>query len=312
MYKRATTKSKLVEQTRYLKKQLGQTGSLNNNEGEEEVRSQLETLQEKLKKCHDDELEIVQSGGDAFLTCQNCFYTFSTYRGYQGHQCQLIMPEEVKHKVQHFRVLEGQDREDFLDSTKFLSFHRKLQLCVATRTACRDVFPLVFPRSGDTSTSHLRELGLVGDAAYTLLGRALKDGPVHLPSHLVLDLPDGGGELYLPPSLLTPRTCAEGTSPWRSSMVVSSEEEELWMEVKLPGTEEEEEEEDLAEEDLMDDSEDEDDGQWWGTVEGGGPARPPGGNVRRGRRQGGDRPTAEDRLVSNLNICSTISILPSV
>ena len=280
----------------------------NSGEGDrEELENKILTVEEELSKFHEEELEYLEAGGDPLLTCLHCNYQFAHYTNYKQHKCKYVLDPSIQDKVEKFRVVGGKDRERFMESIKFMSKHRQIQCCVATRTACSSVFPLLFPGKGDKSVSMLEEVGLVGKEAYTALGRALQDGTLHLPTHIVLSLPEGG-ELYLPPAILTPTVCAEATSRWRSSLNIDICLEENTMDLKLAGIDEEEEEEE-EEDDLLDDEDEDDNGQgvWWGQVGGGDGQGAGAGAGGGGRRQGRGRPTDQDREVSRPLLQTTTS-----
>ena len=96
----------------------------------------------------------------------------------------------------------------------------------------------------------------MGPEARTTLRRALQDGgELYLPEKMVLDLPEGGGHMYLPPSLLTP------TASQRQGDI-TVERGEDWIKVSLPEDLEEESEDEDEDEDedagMTSDSSDED------------------------------------------------------
>ena len=132
---------------------------------------------------------------------------------------------------------------------------------------------------GGVSASHLQELDLMGPEARTTLRRALVDGgELYLPEKLVLDLPEGGRQIYLPPSLLTPTASVRQGD-------ITVEREEDWLRVSLDEDDENEDEDEDMDEDedhglTSDSSDDEEDNVFWGQ-EGGGPssggADPPSG-----------------------------------
>ena len=273
----------------------------NGAEGDEnDLEKKILSVEEELNNFHREELEYLEAGGDPLLTCLHCHFRFGHYNSYKAHKCKYVLDPSIQDKVERFRVLAGKDRENFQESIKFMSKHRQIQCCVATKTACSGVFPLVFPGKGDKIVPMLEEVGLVGREAYTALGRALQDGTLHLPTHMVLSLPEGG-ELYLPPAVLTPTACAETTSKWRSTLDIYICLEENTMDLKLPGIDQDEEEEE--EDDLLDDEDDNDgEGFWWGQVGGGdGQAAGAGAGAGggQGRQQGRGRPTDQDREVSH-------------
>jgi len=272
-----------------------------------------ERVRDELQRFYQEELELIKAGGDPLLTCRHCHYLFSCYRSYSKHRCQLIRREEDS-DAPHFRVVEGRDRETFLRIMERLSPMRRIQACVSTRTACRGLFPLVFPDRGGASVSWLEEVACVGEQAYTSMYNALRDGELYLPEKLVLDLPEGG-EIFLPASLLTPRQAVK-----RAELLITSEEDnflhvELAKEKVLIEEEadsgDEEEDDDLpgdgtkAEEES---DEDEDDGDvWWEPVGGGGPAQggqaaapPVQGGVQPAPPLGPGAPTVQDRRVGVL------------
>jgi hypothetical protein len=243
-----------------------------------------------LERFYQEEIELVKSGEDPLLTCPHCYFLFSSYHSLMNHKnkCKHKLTEEEAPFVPHYRVLEGQERDQFLLSIDRLSLYRRINLCVSARIACKGVFPLVFPSGGNTSSSILEELGLMGPEARTTLRRALQDGgELYWPDKLVLDLPEGGGHLYLPPSLLTP------TSSQRQGDI-TVERGEDWIKVCLTeDVEEESDDEDEDEDDGMtsdssDEDEDEEDELFWGQ-EGGGPAGGGGGQTSPGRQGGGRR-----------------------
>ena len=255
MYKRVKTKTDIDTKLKNFTNKV-------KDENDEGVEVEMAEMEEELRKFHESELEVLRSGGEPLLTCSTCKYVFTTYRGYQGHKCSLRREEGGQEP--HYTILEGKDRDTFLESTRFLSDHRKISLCIATRTACRGVFPLIFPKPGNTTLARLEEVGCVGEEAYYNLGPALKDGALLLPASLVLDLPDEGGELYLPQELLTPRPLLKNNC-WRSHLLVV-EKEEGWLEVRLETPESEDE----GVYDLSgDDDSDNDDDESFGPVEGG-------------------------------------------
>lgn len=293
MFKRASVKAKIESHVKNLEQQF------NGGEGDmEELEKKILSVEEELSKFHKEELMYLEAGGDPLLTCLHCHFQFAHYTSYKQHNCKYIQEPSIKDKVEKFRVVAGRDRELFMNSIKFMSKHRQIQCCVATKTACSGVFPLLFPSQGDKSVSMLQEVGLVGKEAYMALGRALQDGTLHLPTHIVLSLPEGG-ELYLPPAVLTPTVCAEATSRWRSSLQINICENTMDIQLPIIDNEEEEEEED----DLLDDEDDDHNGEdvWCGQVGGGdgqaAGAGPAGGG--QGRRQGRGRPTDQDREVSH-------------
>ena len=203
-------------------------------------------MEEELKRFYEDELELLKAGGDPLLTCKHCHHPFASYRGFERHQCKHIQAEGEQ--VDHYRLLSGADRDSFLHIIDRLTTYKKLQVCITTRTAVKGIFPLLFPSKHDVSTARFgEEIGCMGEAAYSSLRQALKEDALHLPTKLVLDLPDGGGELYLPPSLLTPRPRTAG---WKSRISVIEDPGTDWMIVKavvdttakLYDTKEEEEE----------------------------------------------------------------------
>ena len=271
-------------------------------------------VEKELERFYQEELELVKAGEDPLLTCPHCFFLFSSYHSLTNHkhQCKHKLEEEEAPYVPHYRVLEGHAMDQFLLTIDRLSLYRKINICVSTKTACKGIFPLIFPSRGDTSGSHLAELGLMGPEARTTLRRALLDGgELYLPDRLVLDLPKGGGQIYLPPSLLTP------TASQRQGDITVEKEEDC-IKVSLPENEEEETEDEDEDEDedegltsdSSDDEEDEKDEVFWGQ-KGEGPAggaggQGPGGQRRKRRQKTSSRqpagrtpgaPTREDQQV---------------
>ena len=311
---RENIKKKLFDVERKLDS-IGEYDEENEKEQKEELiktQQNYVEVEKELDRFYQEELELVKAGEDPLLTCPHCFFLFASYHSLTNHkhQCKHKLEEEEALYVPHYRVLEGHARDQFLLTIDRLSLYRKINICVSTRTACKGIFPLIFPSRGDTSGSHLAELGLMGPEARTTLRRALLDGgELYLPDRLVLDLPKGGGQIYLPPSLLTP------TASQRQGDIIVERPPE-WIKVSLPeDVEEESEDEDEDEDDgftsdSSDEDEDEEDEGFWGQV-GGGPAgggggqtspgRPGGGRTPAGRR-GGRRtgaPTREDQQVKS-------------
>ena len=262
---------------------LGEKDEKNKGDQEEKLmvlQKDYTEVETELRRFYEEELELVKAGEDPLMTCPHCFFLFSSYTSFMNHKgkCKHQLIEEEAPYVPHYRVLEGQDREQFLSSTERLSLHRKINLCVSTRTACKGIFPLLFPSRGNTSSgSILEELGIMGPEAYITLRRALLDrGELFLPQKLVLDFPEGGGQLYLPPTLLTPTATVKYGD-------ITVEREDDWLRVSLPENADEESDDEDDDEDgglTSDSSEDEadpeDDEDWedevfWGQ-EGGGPA----------------------------------------
>ena len=292
--KRENIKKKLFD----IEQEMDSLGEFD-REKEEKQKEELMRLQEdyinvekELDRFYQEELQLIKSGEDPLLTCPHCFFLFSSYNSLMNHKnkCKHELKEEDAPYVPHYRVLQGQDRDQFLLSIARLSLHRRINICISTRTACKGVFPLVFPIGGNTSSSILEELGLMGPEARTTLKRALQDGgELYLPDKLVLDLPEGGGHLYLPPSLLTP------TASQRQGDI-TVERSQDWIKVSLPeDVEEESEDEDEDEDDgLTSDSSDEEEEEeegFWGQ-EGGGPAGGGGGQTSPGQQGGGRRPNS--------------------
>lgn len=237
----------------------------------DELRQKRKQAEKELQEFYDQQLEVVQAGGPPLLTCRHCHYLFSCYQTFAKHRCQFVRREEDG-DVPHFRVVEGRDREAFLHGLERLSPRRQVQVCVATRTACRGVYPLVFPERGNSSLSMLEEVVCVGEAAYSTLYDAVRDGELWLPEKLVLDLPLGG-ELFLPPSLLTPHPAVK-----RAKLDISLEEDGFLLVdlAKVQPVQEEDDDDDALPAEATDkpeDSDDEEDGGdgWWESVEGGGP-----------------------------------------
>ena len=300
MYSRCKRKEDIKKKLFGIESELESLGEFN-LEQEEQQEEELMSLQNdyteveaELHRFYEEELELVKGGEDPLLTCPHCFSMFSTYSNLMTHKgtCKHQLLNEEEPCIPHYRVLEGRDRDHFLRSINRLSLHRRINVCVSTRTACKGVFPLIFPCRGGVSTSHLEELGIMGPDAYTTLKRALQDGgELFLPEKLVLDLPEGGGQLYLPPSLLTPTASVKYGG-------ISVEREEDWLRVSLPEdmdeeTEDEDEDEDggltsdsSEDEEEKENEEDGEDEVFWGQ-EGGGPA---GVGVTKGQGgQGGGR-----------------------
>ena len=305
-------------------------------EKKEEQEEELMRLQKayteaeaELGRFQQEELELVKAGEDPLLTCPHCLVVFSSYTSLTKHKtkCKHYLKEEETPYVFHYRVLEGRDRDQFLISIERLSLHRRINLCVSTRTACKGVFPLIFPVRGDNSGSHMEELGIMGPDAQLALRRALQDGgELYLPERLVLDLPESGRQLYLPPSLLTPTA-----SQRQGDITVESEDN--WLRVTLPssqqeGSEDEDEDENNDGGFTSDSSDDEEDEVWFGQ-DGGGPAgggsgQPPPsaagggqgggrGQMRRaaGRQGAGGRsgiPTREDQQVKSSELMTLLTL----
>jgi hypothetical protein len=292
MHCRYRTRENIKKKLFDVEKKLDSIGEFDKGKEKEQEEELTKTQKEyievekELERFYQEELELVKAGEDPLLTCPHCFFLFSSYHSLTNHkhQCKHRLEEEEAPYVPHYRVLDGHDREQFLRSTDRLSLHRRINIGVSTRTACKGIIPLVFPSRGDTSGSHLAELGLMGPEARTTLRRALQDGgELYLPDKLVLDLPQGGGQLYLPPSLLTP------TASQRQGDI-AVERGEDWIKVSLPEDEDEESEEEDEDDDegltsdSSDDEEDEKDEVFWGQ-EGGGPAGGAGGQVPGGQRR---------------------------
>ena len=296
MYKRSQNNERIKKKLFGIECDLNLLGEVNMEKKEEQeeelMRLQKEYMEAEaeLGRFQQQELDLVKAGEDPLLTCPHCLVVFSSYNSLTKHKtkCKHYLEEEEKPYVPHYRLLEGRDRDQFLISIERLSLHRRLNLCISTRTACKGIFPLIFPVRGDNSGSHLEELGLMGPDARLALRRALQDGgELFLPKRLVLDLPEGGGHLYLPPSLLTP------TASQRQGDI-TVERGEDWIKVRsTEDVEEESDDEDEDEDDGMtsdssDEDEDEEDELFWGQ-EGGGPAGGGGGQTSPGRQGGGRR-----------------------
>ena len=273
MYKRSQNNERIKKKLFGIECSLNSLGELN-MEKMEEQEEQLMRMQKEyteaeaeLRRFQQKELELVKAGEDPLLTCPHCLVVFSSYTSLTKHKtkCKHYLEEEEKPYVPHYRVLEGWEKDQFLISIERLSLHRRINLCVSTKIACKGVFPLIFPVRGDNSGSHLEELGLMGPDARLALRRALQDGgELYLPKRLVLDLPEGGRQLYLPPSLLTPTA-----SQRQGDITVESEDE--WLGITLPSSQQEESEDDDEDEDededgglTSDSSDDEEDEVWWG------------------------------------------------
>ena len=281
MRSRATKKTSLhtnISQVREELETLSTVDGENNNApvgAKEKLMEEKVNLEKELKRFYDEELELLKAGGDPLLTCKHCHHLFGSFRGYERHSCKhILQPEDGE--VDHYRLLTGADRDSFLQTIDRLTTYKKLQVCITTRTAVKGIFPLLFPSKHDVSTARFgEEIGCMGEAAYSSLRQALKEDALHLPTKLVLDLPDGGGQLYLPPSLLTPRARAAG---WRSRVSVEEDPGTDWMLVKavvdrsVKMNEINEEEEDSFVPDFLSkaDSEDEDDEEFLEQL-GGGP-----------------------------------------
>ena len=246
MYKRSQNNERIKKKLFGIECSLNSLGELS-MEKMEEQEEQLMRMQKEyteaeaeLRRFQQKELELVKAGEDPLLTCPHCLVVFSSYTSLTKHKtkCKHYLEEEEKPYVPHYRVLEGWEKDQFLISIERLSLHRRINLCVSTKIACKEVFPLIFPVRGDNSGSHLEELGLMGPDARLALRRALQDGgELYLPKRLVLDLPEGGRQLYLPPSLLTPTA-----SQRQGDITVESEDE--WLGITLPSSQQEESEDD--------------------------------------------------------------------
>ena len=334
MYIRCKTKEDIKKKLFGIECKLESLGELN-LEKQEQQEEELMILQEdytkveeELHRFYKEELELVKAGEDPLLTCPHCFSIFSTYSNLMTHKtnCKHTLLKEEEPYLPHYRVLEGRDRDQFLKSIERLSLHRRINVCVSTRTACRGVFPLIFPSRGGVSAPHLQELGLMGPEARTILRRALLDGgELYLPEKMVLDLPEDGRQIYLPPSLLTP------TASVRQGDIIVERNED-WLRVSLDEETEddeiEDEDEDQDEDEdhglTSDSSDDEEDDVFWGQ-EGGGPSsggfgppsgpggqgggpgqrssRLPAGRTTQGRSTG---PTREDQQVNGSRTLSSL------
>lgn len=298
MRSRANEKSSLLTQIGSVRKELASLSTVleadsENNEMEvvEDVGREDKLLEEKervereLRRFSEEELELVKAGGDPLLTCKHCHYLFMSYRGYEKHNCHhILQPEDGE--VEHYQVLEGGDRAEFLRCVDRLSIYKKIQICISTKKAVKGIYPLIFPAKHDVSTARFEEVGCSGEAAYSALRQALREHALHLPRKLVLDLPLGG-ELYLPPSFLTPRPRCAG---WRSKIEVLEDVGTNWLFVKAvvdPSTplskseQEEEEAECVPDIFCKEDSEDEDDDELLEQL-GGGPGEVDAGGVGAG------------------------------
>ena len=296
MYIRCKRKEEIKKKLFVIESELESLGELTQGQ-EQQQEEQLMSLQKdyteveaELHRFYEEELEMVKAGEDPLLTCPHCFSMFSTYSNLMTHKatCKHKIEKEDEPYLPHYKVLEGRDRDLFLKSIERLSLHRRINVCVSTRTACKGVFPLIFPSRGGVSASHLQELGLMGPEARTTLRRALVDGgELYLPEKLVLNLPEGGRQIYLPPSLLTPTASVRQGD-------ITVEREEDWLRVSLDEDDEiEDEDEDMDEDEdnglTSDSSDDEEDNVFWGQ-EGGGPSSggsdpPSGPGGQRSRRQ---------------------------
>lgn len=311
MRSRAARKSFLVNKIGNVRKEL----ESNAEEREKELLEEKERVEEEIRRFWNEELELVKAGGDPLITCKHCHHMFESYRGYERHKCQhILQPEDGD--VEHFEVLTGSDRDEFVRLVDRMSTYKKIQLCICTSKAVKGIFPLLFPSKHDVSTARFAEVGCMGEAAYSSLRQALKEDTLHLPSKLVLDLPDGGGELYLPPSLLTPRPRTAG---WKARISVKEDPDAAWLSVKsevdtsakMYDTEEEEMDAFIPDRFSKEDSEDEDDDEFLEQLGGGAGGAGAVGGGSQGGGQGGGAPrpsgavgsggaaiTAEERRVS--------------
>lgn len=310
-FQRAKVRKNLFDKMEKVAQDITAAKKEEKEEDVEKLEDQKKRVRAELKQFHDEELELVKEGGESLLTCRHCHFIFSCYRTYAKHRCHLIRKPEDS-DAPHFRLVEGRDMEQFLNSIQYLSPRRRIQACVSTRTACRGVFPLVFPKPGDTSLSVLEEVACVGEQAYTSLYDALRDGELWLPEKLVLDLPEGG-EMFLPPALLTPRQSVK-----RPEVALTLEEDDylhLELAQESPSSEDEDQADEAEKEDNSPHTDDEDsgdeededeyEGQYWGDVEGGGgQAGAVGGQAGRRAGQGPPSsaappgaPTVQDRRV---------------
>ena len=65
------------------------------------------------------------------------------------------------------------------------SFNQRIAILQATGTAVPELYPFLFPSNGRNQAPVLKEIGVVGKAAYKLLKKAAEGGVVRLPKHLV-------------------------------------------------------------------------------------------------------------------------------
>ena len=318
MYIRCKNKEDIKKKLFGIECKLESLGELNlEKQGQQEeelmiLQEDYTKVEEELQRFYEEELELVKAGEDPLLTCPHCFSILSTYSNLMTHKstCKHQLLKEEEPYLPHYRVLEGRDRDQFLRSIDRLSLHRRINVCVSTRTACRGVFPLVFPSRGGVSSSHLEELGLMGPEARTTLRRALLDGgELYLPEKMVLDLPEDGRQIYLPPSLLTPTASVRQGD-------ITVERNEGWLRVSLDEETEddeiEDEDEDQDEDEdhglTSDSSDDEEDDVSW-SQEGGGPSGAPSDGVQgagRGRRSSQGRSTGPTREDQQVNSCRAL------
>ena len=312
MYSRCKKKEEIKRKLFGIECELESLGELNLEKPRQQVEELMvlqedyTNVEEELQRFYEEEVELVKAGEDPLLTCSHCFSLFSTYSNLMTHKtsCKHQLMKEEEPYLPHYRVLEGRDKDQFLRSIERLSLHRRINICVSAKIACKGVFPLLFPSRGGVSASHLQELGLMGPEARTTLRRALLDGgELYWPEKLVLEMPEDGRQIYLPPSLLTPTASVKQGD-------ITVERNEGWLRVSLDKeTEDEETEDEDKDEDededhglTSDSSDDEEDYVSW-SQEGGGPSGAPsdgGQGARRGHRSSRGRstgPTREDQQV---------------
>ena len=258
----------------------------------EHIKQEMAEVEEELRIFQEEELGIVTGGGTPLNTCSYCLKQFTTYYRYTTHECKHKRTDDLE--VLHFRVLDKEDKEKFLHSLRNLSRYRQIQACIATRTACPGLYPMMFPPHGDSSSSHLEDIGVMGEEAYAVLKKVLNDTPyhgtLHLPTRVVLDLPEEG-HIFLPSSLLLPRPSKK--RPWRQGLFVELEHsQDVWCAVSLQSKEEVPESEPIPDCEMKRDDADEEDEDLEEEQVGGGP----GGSQGSG---GGSDLTEEDHRAMN-------------